>query len=94
MNELLLGTFALALGGIAAWLWRASLAAEALRRETERRASAEAGAARVPALEAALAERERLLAERGAKLAELETRIAEERKAAEEMQSTLNVARA
>ncbi len=94
MNELLLGAFALALGGVAAWFWRASLAAEALRRETERRAAAEAGAARVPGLEAALVERDRQLAERGAKLAELETRIAEERKAAEEKLTLLNDARA
>src|SRR5574340_650673 len=94
MNDLLIGLIALLAGGVIAWRWRASRAAEALRAETERRAAAEAGAARVPALELALAERDRMLAERGAKLAEVETRIAEERKAAEEKLALLNDAQA
>src|SRR5574340_296659 len=90
MNDLLIALIALLAGGVIAWLWRASRAAEALRAETERRAAA----ARVPALELALAERDRMLAERGAKLAEVETRIAEERKAAEEKLALLNDAQA
>lgn len=55
-----------------------------LRSESERRAAAEAAAARVPTLEADLAQCNRQLAERGAKLVEIETRIVEERKAADE----------
>ncbi len=67
---------------------------DALRAESERRASAEAGAARVPGLEAALAERGQALALHQAKLAELETRIAEERKASEEKLAMLDRAQA
>ncbi len=63
---------------------------EALRGEPERRAAAEAHAARVPGLEAALAERDQALTEHKAKLAEVEARIAEERKAAEEKLALLN----
>ena len=63
---------------------------EALRGEPERRAAAEARAARVPELEAALAARDKALTEHKARLAELETRIAEERKAAEEKLAFLN----
>jgi DNA recombination protein RmuC len=55
-----------------------------LRGESERRAAAEAAAARVPILEADVAACNRQLAERGAKLVEVETRSVEERKAADE----------
>ncbi|WP_205617524.1 DNA recombination protein RmuC [Pelomicrobium methylotrophicum] len=65
---------------------------EALRAESERRATAEAQAARLPGLEAGLTERERDLTESKAKLAELETRLAEERKAAEEKLALLDEA--
>jgi len=64
--------------------------AEALRSEPERRAAAEVRAARVPELEAALAERDRALAEHKARLAELTTRISEERRAADEKLALLN----
>lgn len=63
---------------------------ESLRIEPERRAAAEAHAARVPGLEAALAERDQALTAHKAKLAEIDTRIAEERKAAEEKLALLN----
>jgi len=88
MTEFLIATAFLAVVGVAVWLWRASLA------EAGRRAAAEATAARVPSLEAALAERDRLLAERAAQLAEVQTRLAEERKAAQEKLALLDDAQA
>lgn len=69
---------------------RYETATESLRTESAARAAAEEKAARVPELEARLAERERSLALSGAKLAESETRLAEERKAAEEKLALLN----
>jgi DNA recombination protein RmuC len=65
---------------------------ETLRAESGCRAAAEAGTARLPGLEAGLADRDRSLTEHKARLAELETRIAEERKAAEEKLALLNEA--
>ena len=67
-------------------------ALESLRTELVLRAAAEATVARVPELEARLAERDRVLSERLVKLAELETRITEERKAAEEKLTVLKQA--
>lgn len=67
---------------------------EMLRVESASRAGAEACAARLPGLEAALAERNDALARHQAKLAELETRIAEERKASEEKLAMLDRAQA
>jgi len=63
-----------------------------LKGESERRAVAEERAARIPALEARLAEQGRELSAAGAKIAELETRLTEERKAAEEKLALLNEA--
>lgn len=65
-------------------------AVESLRRESGLRAGAEERAARVPELEAGLAERNQSLAQSGARLAELETRLTEERKAAAEKLALLN----
>ncbi|MEW6682208.1 MAG: DNA recombination protein RmuC [Nitrospirota bacterium] len=67
---------------------------EVLRTESGLRAAAEATAARVPDLEAALADRDQALGEYKAKHAELETRIVEERKAAEEKMSVVKEAEA
>jgi DNA recombination protein RmuC len=61
-----------------------------LRAESERRAAAETTAARVPGLDAALAERNHDLAARDSRLAEVNTRLAEERKAAAEKIALLN----
>jgi DNA recombination protein RmuC len=69
---------------------RHEAAVEALRTESTARAAAEEKAARLPELEARLAERERALDASGRRLAELETRLAEERKAAEEKLALLN----
>ncbi len=63
---------------------------ELLRAESAAKAAAEEKAARVPDLEAALAEQNRLLARTGARVAELEARSTEERKAAEEKLALLN----
>jgi hypothetical protein len=82
MTEALVVLIALACG-IIAWLWQRTRELdnlksehgrilEALRAESERRAGAEAGAARVPGLEAALAERSQALARHQAKLAVLD----------------------
>ena len=56
---------------------------QTLSAESERRAAAEATAARLPALETSLAARAQELTEHKEKLAELEARLAEERKAAD-----------
>lgn len=64
----------------------------ALRAESERRAAAETQAARLPALEATLAEREKSVAGLAARIAELETRLSEERKAASEKLALLDEA--
>lgn len=63
-----------------------------LRSESGLRAAAETTAARVPDLEARLAERECLLAECRESLAELEARVAGERKASEEKLALLDKA--
>jgi DNA recombination protein RmuC len=104
MIEALIFLAALLAGGIAAWAWRArevrslrsenGRALEALRAESASRAAAEARAARLPELEAALAEASRALGLHQAKIAELETRIAEERKAADEKLAMLDRAQA
>lgn len=94
MTELVVALAAFFIGGLAAWLWNAARAAERLRAESERRSAAETSAARIPSLEAALAERERLLAEAGARNAEVETRLQEERKAAQEKLALLDEAQA
>jgi DNA recombination protein RmuC len=60
------------------------------RAESERRAAAETTAARVPRLEAAIAERNNDVATRDSRLAELGTRLTEERKAAAEKLALLN----
>ncbi len=60
------------------------------RAESERRAAAEATAARVPGLETIVAGQNRDLAARDSKLAELTTRLSEERKAAVEKLALLN----
>ncbi len=65
---------------------------DALRSEPERRATAEARAARVPKLEADLTEREGELSRLKATLAGLESGMAEERKSAEEKLAILNKA--
>lgn len=93
MTETLVVLIALACG-VLAWLWQRTRGLEALRAESERRARAEADAARVPGLEAALAERSEALAQHQAKLAELETRITGERKASEEKLAMLDRAQA
>jgi DNA recombination protein RmuC len=93
MNEILIVSAAFLVGGALAWLWRGSRAADALRAEAERRASAEEKAARVPALEQQVAEQARTIASQHARLAELETRLAEERKAAQEKLELLEEAR-
>ena len=67
-----------------AQLAQKSAALDALRTEPERRATAEAGAARVPKLEADLAKSEAELSKLRATLAGLESGMAEERKSAEE----------
>lgn len=69
---------------------RHDTAVERLRIESGARAAAEEKAARIAALEAGLAERDKALALSGAKLAELDTRLAGERKAAEEKLALLN----
>ena len=61
-----------------------------LRYEGERRAAAEATAARVAGLERALSERNNDVAARDTRLAELATRLTEERKAAAEKLALLN----
>jgi len=63
-----------------------------LRGETERRASAEQAAARVPDLETNLSSRDRDLADQKAKVAELDTRLTEERKASAEKLALLDEA--
>lgn len=73
--EILTALFALLIGGTVAWLWRGGRAAEALRAESERRATAEERAARVPALEQQLVEQTRTIAGRQAEIAGLETPI-------------------
>lgn len=93
MTEALVVLIAFACGVIA-WLWQRTRVLKALHAESERRARAEADAARVPGLEAALVERSQELALHQAKLAELETRIAEERKASGEKLAMLDRARA
>lgn len=101
MTEIVIVLAALAVGAVIAWLWRGTREFErsrseqtglqdALRAEAERRAAAEAAAARLPQLEATLAERERMLANRDAKVAELETRLSEERKATQEKLALLD----
>jgi DNA recombination protein RmuC len=89
---------ALVSGGVGfftAWLMHASRtrlaisecehrAAVALSAESQRRATAEAGAARIPAMEAALTDRDRTLFDLKADLAALEAKSAAERKASEE----------
>jgi DNA recombination protein RmuC len=85
---------ALAAGGVVGWLWQSARSLETLRAESASRAGAEARAARLPGLEAALAERNDALARHQAKLAELETRIAGERKASEEKLAILDRAQA
>jgi DNA recombination protein RmuC len=65
-----------------------------LRVESERRAAAEANAARVPILEGQVAALGKALSEREAKLAEVETRIEEERKAAEDKLALVKAAEA
>jgi DNA recombination protein RmuC len=67
-------------------------ALESLRQESSRRAAAEQLAARVPALESRLTQREQALAEQQAKAAELETRLADERKASAEKLALLDEA--
>ena len=84
MNEIFIAVISLVLGGVIAWAWRGSRAAEQLRAESERRAAAEARASRIPELEIQLVAQTQALSEHNAKLSELETRITEERKAAEE----------
>ena len=66
---------------------------QALSAESERRATAEATAARLPAAEASLAAREQELTEHKAKLAELDTRLVEERKAGDAQLALLNEAK-
>src|SRR5215510_2593090 len=61
-----------------------------LRYETERRAAAEATAARVAGLERTVAERNNDVTARDTRLAELSTRLTEERKAAAEKLALLN----
>jgi len=61
-----------------------------LREVAERRAAAEAIAARVPGLESMVAERNQEIGARDARLAELSTRAIEERKAAAEKLALLN----
>jgi len=103
MVEVLVATVAFLAGGALAWLWRGTkelekgqanqaLAEQTLRGESERRAAAEARAARLPSLEAAIADRDKQLSARDTKLAELETRLAEERKAAQEKLSLVEEA--
>lgn len=68
-------------------------ATEALAVESERRAAAEANAARVPALEQALAERELAMFELKAEFAALEARSQAERRSLEERSSAIEDAR-
>ena len=65
-----------------------------LRTESERRAGAEATAARVPALDATIDQQRVELATRDSKLAEISTRLSEERKAAAEKLALLTNAEA
>jgi DNA recombination protein RmuC len=91
-------------GFLAAWLMRASRtrlavsesehrAAVALSAESQHRAIAEAGAARIPALEDGIAERDRTLFDLKADLAALEAKSAAERKASEEKLAAFDGAR-
>ncbi len=66
---------------------------EARHAEIARRAAAEENAARLPALEAKLAEHERTGADQQARIASLETQLAEERKAAQEKLALIEEAR-
>lgn len=87
MTEVVIAAVALTLGVVVGWFMRGSRPnelADSLRTESERRATAEAGAARIPELEKRLSERDGQLAAGAGRIAELETRLAEERKAAEE----------
>lgn len=93
MVDALIGSGALLAGlGLGWLLWgkRMVAADAALRDEAVRRAAAEAGAARLPDLEAKLDERERALADARAGIAGLESRLAEERKSAGEKLALLN----
>jgi len=63
---------------------------DSLRTESNLCAAAEQKAARVPGLEAALAEQNGSLAQSGARIAELETRLTQERTASEEKLALLN----
>ena len=65
---------------------------ESLRLETERRASGEAIAARVPVLEQRIWEQQQMHDEQVCQLARIETQIAEERKAADEKVALMNQA--
>src|SRR5581483_6743575 len=68
-------------------------AREALSAENQRRATAEAHAARIPAMESALSERDAALFELKAAYAALEARCDTERRAAEQQLSALEDAR-
>jgi DNA recombination protein RmuC len=81
-----------AIGFVLAWALRGARAARSLQAEAERRAAAEAVAARVPGLESQLAEQATRAQQQGVQLADLQSRLDAERVRVEEKVQLLTAA--